>query len=199
MALTDIQKKRLITQAPTKIAQCVLGGMVTLDELVEVGLDDQKKSYVEEAIQNVPNPNEQAEWNEIAPLLQNPSNDLISKLNNYISHWQSSRPTGNHVDEAIEWISRIEENDWNAVDAFNVQSLYNYLLKYPNSIHKSEIDDSVWALVDKSDISEVQSYMNRFPNGNHVSEAQRIQNYQREWFAIRNSQDIFAIYEYKIK
>lgn len=196
MALTDIQKKKLINQAPDKIAQCVLGGMVTLDELVAVGLDNQKKIYVENAIQNVPNPNEQREWAAIEPLLQNPSNDLIAKLNNYISNWQSSRPTGNHVDEAIEWISRIEENDWNAVDAFNVQSLYNYLLKYPNSVHKFEIDDSVWALIDKKNMQEVQNYLNKFPNGNHVSEAQKIQSYYHEWPMISTSRDLFVINDY---
>ena len=171
--LNDLQKKQVIQREPTKSADYMLECIQKYDNL---SLDDfpnmesSKRDYIREKLNSVPNPNEQNEWNNIVAMLGTPSQELLDALNAYIRNWETSRPAGNHVDDAWNEVSRVEnvlikeqtqkeEADWNEVDTLSQTSLIGHLNKYPQTVHKNEIDDSVWGLIDKENIQEIQNYL----------------------------------------
>lgn len=170
-------------------------------------MDSNKREYIRKKLNSTPNPNEQKEWSNIAVKLETPSQELLDALNSYILNWETSRPEGNHVDEAWNEVSRIksllleeqsqkEDEDWNNVDTLSEPSLIEHLYKYPNTVHKNEIDDSVWGLVDKENIQEIQNYTTIFPSGLHANEARDILNAIVEWNNVKNTNDIFVINNY---
>ena len=101
--LNDLQKKQVIQREPTKSADYMLECIQKYDNL---SLDDfpnmesSKREYIREKLNSVPNPNEQNEWNNIVAMLGTPSQELLDALNAYIRNWETSRPAGNHVDDA---------------------------------------------------------------------------------------------------
>lgn len=188
--LNDLQKKQVIQREPTKSADYMLECIqkynnLSLDDFPN--MDSNKREYIRKKLNSIPNPNEQKEWSNIAVKLETPSQELLDALNSYILNWETSRPEGNHVDEAWNEVSRIksllleeqsqkEDDDWNNVDTLSQPSLIDHLYKYPNTVHKNEIDDSVWGLVDKENIQEIQNYTTIFPSGLHANEARDILN-----------------------
>ena len=208
--LNDLQKKQVIQREPTKSADYMLECIQKYDNL---SLDDfpkmetDKKEYIRKKLNSVPNPNEQKEWSNILAMGGVPSQTLLDALNAYIRNWETSRPADNHVDEAWNEVSRVEnalvqeqtqkeEADWNQVDPLSQTSLISYLKKYPKTVHKNEIDDSVWGLVDKENIPDIQNYLTIFPSGLHAREAKEILNAIVEWNNVKNTNDIFVINDY---
>lgn len=208
--LNDLQKKQVIQREPTKSADYMLERIqkynnLSLDDFPN--MDSNKREYIRKKLNSIPNPNEQKEWSNIAVKLETPSQELLDALNSYILNWETSRPEGNHVDEAWNEVSRIksllleeqsqkEDDDWNNVDTLSQPSLIDHLYKYPNTVHKNEIDDSVWGLVDKENIQEIQNYTTIFPSGLHANEARDILNAIVEWNNVKNTNDIFVINNY---
>lgn len=208
--LNDLQKKQVIQREPTKSADYMLECIqkynnLSLDDFPN--MDSNKREYIRKKLNSTPNPNEQKEWSNIAVKLETPSQELLDALNSYILNWKTSRPEGNHVDEAWNEVSRIksllleeqsqkEDEDWNNVDTLSEPSLIEHLYKYPNTVHKNEIDDSVWGLVDKENIQEIQNYTTIFPSGLHANEARDILNAIVEWNNVKNTNDIFVINNY---
>lgn len=251
--LTDLQKQQLIQREPNKSAEYILGCIqkfenLSLDDFK--GMDPAKKKRIHDLINNVPNPAEQAEWSKIMAMGDTPSQELLDALNKYIMNWESSRPMGNHVDEAwskvnsmpnldeqAEWarieamgnnssqnllnalntyiknwassrpkgnhvdeaknrLSAIETADWNNVDTLDINSLLEYLGKYPDTVHKEEIDSSVWALVDKENVQDIQNYLAHFPKGSGSTEAKALLNAIVEWENVKNSNDILIVHKY---
>jgi hypothetical protein len=208
--LNDLQKKQVIQREPTKSADYMLECIQKYDNL---SLDDfpnmesSKRDYIREKLNSVPNPNEQKEWNNIVAMLGTPSQELLDALNAYIRNWETSRPAGNHVDDAWNEVSRVEnvlikeqtqkeEADWNEVDTLSQTSLIGHLNKYPQTVHNNEIDDSVWGLIDKENIQEIQNYLTIFQNGLHAKEARDVLNAIVEWNNVKNTNDIFVINDY---
>lgn len=208
--LNDQLKKQVIQREPVKSAEYMLECIQKYDNL---SLDDfpkmepKKREYIREKLKSVPNPNEQKEWNDIVNMSDTPSQELLDALNTYIRKWETSRPAGNHVDEAWNEVSQVEdalraeqakkeETDWIEVDPLSVDSLNGHLDKYPNTVHRNEIDESVWGLTDQEDISSLQNYLNKFPTGLHAKEASDILNAIVEWNNVKNTNDIFAINDY---
>lgn len=215
MALTELQRNQLIERInnlPLKtILNYFLSGDITFNDVPE--LLEERKQYIEEQINSMPNPAEQSEWNEIWSMIQNTYADIahkeliLQKLTNYINRWESSLPNGNHVDEARNQCSivmeqirdlsaSIEASDWNMVDTFSKISLINHLNKYPQSAHKSEIDDAVWNLTNKDSEQDIKEYLTIFPNGNNLAEAQSLHNSIVVWNDVKDSDDIFAVNNY---
>lgn len=208
--LNDLQKKQVIQREPTKSADYMLECIqkynnLSLDDFPN--MDSNKREYIRKKLNSIPNPNEQKEWSNIAVKLETPSQELLDALNSYILNWETSRPEGNHVDEAWNEVSRIksllleeqsqkEDDDWDNVDTLSQPSLIDHLYKYPNTVHKNEIDDSVWGLVDKENIQEIQNYTTIFPSGLHANEARDILNAIVEWNNVKNTNDIFVINNY---
>ena len=211
--LNNLQKSQVISREHNIAADKLLEYIqkfdnLSLDDFPQ--MDENKKSYIKEKLNNMPNPNEQKEWGDIVNMLGTPTQELLSALNAYIRNWETSRPAGNHVDEAWNEVSRveselsalqaqIEEDDWNNVDVLDQTSLIGHLTKYPQTIHKTEIDDSVWGLVNREDVQEIQNYLTIFPYGIHVAEAQKILNAVVEWNNVKNSNDILSIHYYIIQ
>jgi hypothetical protein len=215
MALTELQRKQLIEKInnlPLKtILNYFLSGDITFSDVPE--LSPERKAYIEEQINNMPNPTEQSEWNEIKSMIQNSYADIahkefiLQKLTEYIGHWDSSRPNGNHVDEARnqynivlgeikELTASVEDNDWKMVDHFSKISLIDHLNKYPQSTHKSEIDNEVWNLTNKESEQDIKDYITLFPNGNNSTEAYNLHNSIIVWNDVKNSEDIFTVNNY---
>lgn len=208
--IPDLLKKQLIQREPStsviKLVECIQKfDNLSLSDFPNMAAD--KKLLIEQQLREFPNPNEQNEWNNIIPMLSEPSQQVLDMLNNYIKHWESDRPANNHVDEAWKYVYSIqkeldemaiavESSDWNNIDITDKTSLIGYLTKYPNTVHKEEIDDMIWALVDKENIVEIQDYVNAFLSGKHKNEAQSLLNAIVEWSNVKNTNDIFIINDY---
>lgn len=208
--LTDLQKRQLIQREPNTNVNKMLEYIqkfenLSLDDFPQMSAD--RKQYIEKQLSSLPNPEEQKEWADIALQQGNPTQELLTKLNNYIKRWEGLRPSGNHVDEAWSLVNSVENSikeqqaqeeqaDWDNVDTLSTSSLISYLHKYPNTVHKNEIDDSVWGLVDKENIQEIQNYLSLFALGLHKQEAKNILDSIVEWNNVKNSNDIFIINDY---
>ncbi len=208
--LTDMQKRQLIAQEPHININAMLNYILEYDN---VSLDDfpnmaaERRQYIENAIQAMPNPQEQNEWKAIDALRHTPTPELLRMIEAYIRRWEGSRPNGNHVDEANllyddvdnqlkEQQKMREQADWEQVDSMSKTKLLAHLQKYPNTVHKSDIDDNFWSLTRNDDIMEIQNYITLFPEGNHISEAKNILNSIAQWDRIKNSGDIFMVSDY---
>ena len=209
MALTELQRKKLIeginSISINSILKYIQTGDISLDDVPNISAE--RRQYILDQLNSMPNPVEQKEWQAIEIMLMQPSNDLLNKLSIYISRWTNSRPSGNHVDFAKQKYSEIESQikmeleraeqaAWDAVDPFSMTDLIGYLSNYPNTTHKSEIDESIWSLVNKEDVQEIQNYITILPNGIYVREAQTILNAIVEWNNVRLTDDIFCVNDY---
>ncbi len=207
--MTELQKKLVQSKCNSmnidKLLQLVQTKEITLDELP--GLTAERRAYIEENMNKIPNPEEQKDWAEIQPLLDNKDEALLDKLKNYILKWESTRPTDNHVDEALrlyheveeavnQAIAEKEEADWQAVDPFSKVSLLDHLKAYPNTTHKDEIDENVWTCYNKENVSDLNDYLYYFPNGKYAIEAKQMLNTIVEWDNAKNTGDIFTINNY---
>ena len=208
--LTNLQKEQVIQREPTKSADYILDLIqkydnISLNDFPKMDAD--KRNHIRERLNSIPNPNEQKEWDSIQTLLGTSTQELLDALNKYIQHWENSRPTGNHVDEAWDKVSKvendliiqqrqIEEADWGNIDTLSQSSLIGHLHKYPNTVHKQEIDDSVWELINKENIQEIQNYKTIFPSGLHAKLAEDLLNAIIEWNNVKNTNDIFVINDY---
>lgn len=208
--LTDMQKRQIISREPhiniNKILEYIQTySNLSLDDFPNMSPD--RRKYIEDTINSMPNPQEQAEWNAIDAMRNTPTRQLLDMIEAYIRRWEGSRPNGNHVDEANTLYKhveeelrkaqeKIEEDDWLKVDPMSKTSLLGYLQKYPNTVHKDEIDDSFWGLTMNNDIREIQNYITLFPAGRHVTEANAILDSVAEWERVKNSGDIFTVAAY---
>lgn len=211
MPLTALQRKKLISDANKikidTLMTYIHSGDITLDELKE--LSQERRQEIEKRLNEMPNPNEQQEWAQIHAILekQEYSQSLLDMIANYIRHWEGTRPSGNHVDEAnqhyafvegkLEDITRdIEKADWEAVDVLSKDELLRHLTKYPNTSHKDEIDENVWGLTSQNQVAELQEYLDVFPKGKFAKDAQAMLNAVVEWEDAKNTGDIFIVNDY---
>ena len=209
MALTDLQRKKLIeginSISINSIIKYIQIGDITLDDVPHISAE--RKQYIIDQLNSMPNPVEQQEWQAIEMMLIQPSTELVQKLSSYIAHWDAGRPAGNHVELAKQKLpeiesqikleaERAEQAEWDAVDPFSTTDLWGYLSKYPNTIHKSEIDDSLWGLVNQESVQDIQNYITMLPQGIHVREAQLILNAIVEWNNVKLTNDIFCVNDY---
>ena len=209
MALTDLQRKKLIeginSISINSIIKYIQIGDITLDDVPHISAE--RKQYIIDQLNSMPNPVEQQEWQAIEMMLIQPSTELVQKLSSYIARWDAGRPAGNHVELAKQKLpeiesqikleaERAEQAEWDAVDPFSATDLWGYLSKYPNTIHKSEIDDSLWGLVNQESVQDIQNYITMLPQGIHVREAQLILNAIVEWNNVKLTNDIFCVNDY---
>lgn len=209
MALTELQRKKLIeginSISINSIIKYIQTGDITLDDVPHIS--EERRQYILEHLNSMPNPVEQQEWQAIELTLTQPSAELLQKLSAYISRWDAVRPAGNHVDLAKQKLPEIEtqlkleaekaeQAAWDTIDPFSMTDLISYLSKYPNTIHKTEIDDSIWSLTNQENVQEIQNYITLLPQGIHVREAQAILNAIVEWNNVKLTNDIFCINEY---
>lgn len=207
--LTSLQRQRLIdginTLSIKTILPYFLSGEITFADTPHI--DAERKSHIQDCIAKMPNPQEQREWAEIAQQLANPTKELLTKIDLYISHWNNISPSGNNLELAIEKKKEIEaeikskeaeaeREDWQNVDIFSIDSLEKHILKYPFTAHLKEIDESIWALVDKNNIYDLDRYAGIFPSGEHIAEVEKLRNSIVEWNKVKNSEDIFYVNQY---
>ena len=110
MALTELQRKSLIDRVNTLPINTVLtyfqSGEITFADVPAISAE--RKQYIEEQLNKMPNPLEQQEWAEIQALSSSPSPELLMKIESYIRKWEGVRPADNHVDAARESYNKLE-------------------------------------------------------------------------------------------
>ena len=161
-------------------------------------------NHVEEARKHlsvIDQDREEAEWNELLPLVGTTSEELKIRLQRFISHW----PASSHVEEAEQYLREydisVEEAEWEKADKFSIPSMINFLTKHPYSPHLSEIDDRVWNLCAPNffgtDLRDrLNQYHYYFPQGNHIQEAYDIVCSLDEWENVRNTKELSTIHEF---
>lgn len=209
MALTELQRKRLIEGINSLPINTILSyfqsGEIDFPDVPHILAE--RRQYIEEQLNSMPNPLEQNEWAEIQSLSDTPTQELLNKISIYVRQWEGVRPAGNHVDEAralydtIEaqvaaQAEQLEKADWEKVSAFSQSDLIGHLTKYPQTVHKSEIDDTVWNLINKESVQDIQNYTVLLPNGSHIQEARNLLNSIVEWNNIKSTDDIFILNDY---
>ena len=209
MALTELQRKRLIEG----INNLPINTILSYFQSGEIGFSDvpnisaERKEYIQQQLDQMPNPQEQKEWAEIQSNSTNPSQDLLNRIASYVRKWEGTRPAGNHVDEAREMYNKVEQTiiaqaeelektDWANVNPFSQTDLIGHLTKYPNTVHKQEIDDTIWNLINKENVQELQNYKVILPQGSHIQEAQTLLNSIVDWSNVKNTNDIFVVNDY---
>lgn len=210
-SLTELQKKQLVDRCNSinvnTLLKYIQSGEITLAELANLSAD--RREYIDKKIKDQPNPLEQEEWNEIISLIESSgaSDELMHKFNAYIKKWEEKRPTGNHVDEAVQKRQELEqvlieikrnqeEADWQQVDPFNKSDLLGHLKKYPNTIHAAEIEESLWGLTDKENINALHEYQSLYPEGKFAGEVKNMLESFVEWDSVRATRDVFKVNSY---
>lgn len=203
MALTQQQIEQLNRVSINQLLEYYDRGLIK-DEDIQLLAPERQQLLLEE-LKSRPNSIEQQEWAQIANSSNEPQQSQKMRLEAYVSKWESIRPNFNHVDEAIEKLkaidAEIEATEWNMVNHFDVESLYDYLRRFPRSVHKAEIENSVWNIIkttsDSSLVTMVmERYKTNFPDGVHVAEADAKIGEFNDWMSVKTSGDIFAVNDY---
>ena len=209
MALTELQRKRLIEGINNLPINTILSyfqsGEICFTDVPNISAE--RREYIQQQLDQMPNPQEQREWAEIQSNLINPSQELLNKIASYVRKWEGTRPAGNHVDEAREMYNQVEQTivaqaeelekaDWANVNPFSQTDLIGHLTKYPNTVHIQEIDDAIWSLINKENVQELQNYRVLLPQGSHIQEAQTLLNSIVDWSNVKNTNDIFVVNDY---
>ena len=155
MALTDLQRKRLIDDINrlnlNVILKYFLSGDISLSDVPHIS--DDRRKYIEE---HLPSP-AQMDWEALQASLSEVSVSTLQKLEDYIRKYEGTRPNGNHVDEANAKYNEIADK-----------------LPTPAGMEWEELKPSL------SDMSQntldcIDAYIRKYegtrPKGNHVDEA----------------------------
>lgn len=187
MTLTDLQKRRIIEGEPRTGAQKIADYIARFDNL---SLDDfpamepTKREEINKIIGSKPNTVEQSEWKGITLRLNTLNPDdrpavaaLLAALTAYVDHWSTSLPEGNHVEEAKSQRAALqrmmdgwEEDDFRRLDPMSIDSLEDFLKKYPATTHRGDVEESIWALTDRTSIDAVMSFVYKHPRSIHAAE-----------------------------
>lgn len=180
MALTEQQLQQLnasINKLPiAKIVEYIDKGFVRFPDDLPT-LSDERRKAIASIINSRPNPQEQAEWRNIAANKALDSSQSVNvadadaikqaisacealqgMVDAYIAKWSPAQPVGHHVEEAQALLGRIRETvrnlagsiegaDWQSVDQDSIDSLMGHTRKYPATCHQAEIERRVWELL----------------------------------------------------
>ncbi len=211
--LSPAQKAQLLkvyTKQPLpQLLKYVQSGDITLEEMPD--LPAEKRQYIQEQIDKMPNPVEQKQWQDIANLGSPTDVEAMRKLKamlgSYIAAWEGKNPTGNHLAEARqrmqtvetalrEKMEAIEAEAFLQVDMSDRNSMLDYLRRYPDTIHRGDIDDGYWLTVQKDNINDINEYNTLFPNGRHKRDADMLLRAVADWQEVKMSGDIFILRDY---
>lgn len=213
MPLTETQRQALNRLSVVRLIELIDNGTVSFpDDFTSV--DEEKKRAIQQMLATRPNPMEQQEWSVInhSTDLQSSSEEELKQLRlqfvRYVRNWERSMPQQNHVDEARAKVEEIEQQlrslsaereqqAWEQVDTFSVESMLDYLRTFPESVHKSEIDESVWNLLSRElSATNINKYLSAFPNGNHAAQARRAQQAYAQWRTVKSNCDLMEVHQY---
>jgi len=213
MALTEQQLQQLNAQCNklpiAKLLEYIDKGFVRFPEDLPALSDDRKKA-IADLINSRPNPQEQAEWRAIqgaSASLLNPS--LKSMTLAYISKWEPSQPTGNHVEEAKVLLENIKEalrqkseeeerEAWEALDKQDIDAILAYLDTYPETGHQDEIEQMIWPLLKEQNdsLTAANKFLKLFPDSPNTKEAKAIVATYQGWEDVKMQYDLLPAYEY---
>ena len=130
-------------------------------------------------------------------ILRYPQSPKINEANALQSKFFSKKVELEDLKRSFEGIE-IEKRDWELLDKKNYTALRNYLIKYPNSIHREEIDDLMWTLTKNAPrLCNFQRYLDDHPEGRHAQEAYDAINEFPVWENVKRSKDIFLVDDYR--
>lgn len=223
-----ILNRNINRYSPAQIAKFIFEGQVDLAELTT--LTGEKRDIVEQQVKQLrevenkkPNAEEQAQWAAIAALT--PATDdvaaqrtLCAQLQSYISQWNPTRPTGNHVDEAQQRLATAksliaaataqeEQADWEAFrhategvtaaadQPTRLHHIALFISRHPESAHLAEAEETAWDCVLRSDdkAAATSFYRQHFPTGRHTADLTKLENERTDWDTIASSPDILKV------
>ena len=155
MALTDLQRKRLIDDINrlnlNVILKYFLSGDISLSDVPHIS--DDRRKYIEE---HLPSP-AQMDWEALQASLSEVSVSTLQKLEDYIRKYEGTRPNGNHVDEANAKYNEIADK-----------------LPTPASMEWEDLKPSL-SNMSQNTLDSLDAYIHKYegtrPKGNHVDEA----------------------------
>lgn len=155
MALTDLQRKRLIDDINrlnlNVILKYFLSGDISLSDVPHIS--DDRRKYIEE---HLPSP-AQMDWEALQASLSEVSVSTLQKLEDYIRKYEGTRPNGNHVDEANAKYNEIADK-----------------LPTPAGMEWEELKPSL-SDMSQNTLDRIDAYIRKYegtrPKGNHVDEA----------------------------
>lgn len=181
--LTPMQKQRLVaTERSTGAAKLAeyIRKYDNLDLSDFPGMDAVKRAAIEQELARYPDPAEQQDWADIAAVFGNaatPVETRIARFKDYIDRWQHSLPNGNHIEEAKEALTHLEEQrDWDGLQA--------------------TIADTTVSPQDK--VARLRAYVTKWQGtfaGEHVREANEKLRELEEWIAGTEDRDWRAMHE----
>ena len=222
MPLTDLQRKKLIDDINrlniNVVLKYFLSGDISLSDVPHI--TDDRRKFIEE---HLPAP-AQMDWNALQASLSEVSVSTLLKLETYIRKYEGTRPDGNHVDEAIAKYNEIADKlptlagmEWEdlkpSLSDVSQNTLYRldaYIRKYegtrPKGNHvdeaiakRDEFDENLWRNTDIEDKQHLLYYIGLFPKGKYIEKAKAMLEALDEWMIVRNSGDIFFVFQYIIK
>ena len=155
MALTDLQRKRLIDDINrlniNVILKYFLSGDISLSDVPHIS--DDRRKYIEE---HLPSP-AQMDWEALQASLSEVSESTLQKLGDYIRKYEGTRPNGNHVDEANAKYNEIADK-----------------LPTPAGMEWEELKPSL-SDMSQNTLDRIDAYIRKYegtrPKGNHVDKA----------------------------
>lgn len=223
-----ILNRNINRYAPAQIAKFIFEGQVDLADLT--ALTGEKRDIVEQQVKQQreeeakkPNAQEQAQWAAISALL--PATDdidaqrtLCAQLQNYISQWSATLPTGNHVAEAQQRLAAAkaliaaatvqeEQADWDACrrategltaaadQPVRLHHVALFISRHPESAHLASLEETAWDCVLRSDDKAYATsfYRQHFPTGRHTADIAKLETEQTDWDAVASSPDILKV------
>lgn len=99
------------------IIDAIASGQINLEDLP---LTPPRRAFVQNALQNMPNPDEVAAWKQIEALKQQGQTEALqNSLTQYIQTWSATMPPQNHVEEAKTLVRSLSEkiiqDEWQKV------------------------------------------------------------------------------------
>ena len=89
MALTELQRKRLIE----RINNLQINTILSYFQSGEIGFSDvpnisaERKAFIQQQLDQMPNPQEKKEWAELQSNSTTPSQDLLNRIASYVRRW----------------------------------------------------------------------------------------------------------------
>ncbi len=101
------------------VIDAIVSGTVSLDDLP---LTPPRRAHIQNALKNMPNAKEAAEWKKIEALKQQGQTDALqNSLTQYIQNWSATMPPHNHLEEAKTMVRTLADqnirNEWQEATA----------------------------------------------------------------------------------
>lgn len=135
-----------------------------------------RRRELESMLSSQPNPGEQADWEAVSASLPYSPDDyagmqrILDVVERYIDRWQSARPMGHHVEEAIK-----VQNDL-------IDSLADLRIAKETEVNRNRLHEKEWReCCEYSDLMHYHRYIQTHPDSPFIEEARRSMEQFRQY------------------